>query len=310
MRVKHFIVFTALLLIASGCGFHQANHDRSSKGSQPQQNDHPSGFQVIKPKHVVIVIEENHSRSQIIGNKKAPYINRLAREGAYFSNYHAIEHPSQPNYLDLFSGSNQGVTNDSCPHTFSKPNLASELIANHLTFAGYSEDLPHKGYSGCTTDPWYKPWGATYARKHSPWVDFKNVPSRDNLPFSSFPSDFTKLPTVSFVIPNLDHDMHNGTIQAGDTWLQQNLGNYIKWAKKHHSLLILTWDENDGSKGNRIPTLFVGEMIRQGTYGNRVSHFNLLRTLEDIYGLPYLGKSAKVQPIHQIWKKPHHGEDK
>src|SRR5262245_37258153 len=81
------------------------------------------------PDHVVIAIEENRAYSQIIGSSAAPYINSLATQGALMTNSFAIEHPSEPNYLDLFSGSNQGVTDDSCPHTFSTPNLGGELIA-------------------------------------------------------------------------------------------------------------------------------------------------------------------------------------
>ena len=98
-----------------------------------------------RPDHVVVVIEENHAYNQIIGSPSAPYINGLAANNVSFTNSHAIEHPSQPNYLDLFSGANQGVTDDSCPHTFSAANLGSELIGAGLTFAGYSEDLPAAG---------------------------------------------------------------------------------------------------------------------------------------------------------------------
>src|SRR5436853_945222 len=83
---------------------------------------------VPRPDHVVVVMEENHSYSEIIGSSAAPYINGLASQGALFTDSYGVEHPSQPNYLDLFSGSNQGITDDSCPHTFSAPNLGSELI--------------------------------------------------------------------------------------------------------------------------------------------------------------------------------------
>ncbi|HET7577788.1 MAG TPA: alkaline phosphatase family protein [Bacillales bacterium] len=262
----------------------------------------PTVFRATQPNHVVIVVEENHSSGQIIGNKHAPYINRLARQGARLTNFHAETHPSQPNYLYLFSGSNHGVTGDSCPHTFSAPNLASELIANHWTFAGYSEDLPSVGFKGCNNAPWWKAWTATYVRRHSPWVDFTNVPASANKPFKKFPSDFSRLPTVSFVIPNLNHDMHDGTINQADQWLKRNIGPYVKWARTHNSLLILTWDENDKSKGNKIPTLFVGPMVQQGTYNKRLNHLNVLRTLEDLYGLPYAARSAKVDSITEIWK--------
>ncbi|MCL6442863.1 MAG: hypothetical protein K6T83_05295, partial [Alicyclobacillus sp.] len=138
-----------------------------AKGMVPPGMMSPLG--VRAPAHIVIVVEENHAYGEIVGNPKAPYINRLMREGATFTNYHGVEHPSQPNYLDLFSGSNQGVTSDSCPHTFTAPNLASELRAAGGTFAGYAEDLPSLGFTGCSNGRLGTAWGATYARKHSPW---------------------------------------------------------------------------------------------------------------------------------------------
>src|SRR5579863_9612155 len=96
---------------------------------------------VTPPDHIVIVMEENHSFADIIGSSSAPFINSLAQQGALFTQSFAVEHPSQPNYLDLFSGSNQGVTDDSCPHTFATENLATELTAAGQTFTGFSEDL-------------------------------------------------------------------------------------------------------------------------------------------------------------------------
>src|ERR1700744_4268853 len=98
-----------------------------------------------KPDHIIIVMEENHSYADIIGNAQAPYINSLAQSGASFTDSHAVTHPSQPNYLELFSGSTQGIKDDSCPHTFSVDNEASELIAAGRSFVGYSEGLPAEG---------------------------------------------------------------------------------------------------------------------------------------------------------------------
>src|SRR5437899_5675609 len=156
------------------------------------------------PDHVVVVIEENSAYSGIIGSSAAPYINSLAQQGALMTNSFAITHPSQPNYLDLFSGSNQNVTDDTVPppgSPYSTLNLASELIGASLTFGGYSEDLPSVGLTGSSS--------GDYVRKHNPWVDFSNVPSSVNMPFAGFfPTDFTKLPTISFVVPNIVHDMH------------------------------------------------------------------------------------------------------
>jgi hypothetical protein len=241
----------------------------------------------------VIVIEENHSYSEIIGSPDAPYINSLAAQGALFTQSYAITHPSQPNYLDLFSGFNQGVTDDSCPHYFTTDNLGLYVLNASLTFGGYSEDLPSVGSTVCTS--------GAYARKHAPWVNFTNIPTSTNLPYSYFPTDYTTLPTVSFVIPNLDDDMHDGTIQQGDSWLQQHLDAYVQWAVTHNSLFIMTFDEDDGSQGNRIATMFVGQMVVPGRYSELIYHFNLLRTLEDMYDLPYAGVSGNYQPVTDVW---------
>jgi acid phosphatase len=247
-----------------------------------------------RPAHVVVVMEENHSYSDIIGSSSAPYINSLASQGAVFTQSFAVTHPSQPNYLALFSGSTQGTTSDSCPHTFSTGNLGSKLIGAGFSFTGYSESLPKAGSTVCTS--------GEYARKHSPWVNFSNLSSSTNQPFTSFPSStYSSLPTVSFVIPNLLDDMHDGTIQQGDTWLKNNIDAYAQWAKSNNSLLIVTWDEDDYSESNQVPTIFVGQSVKAGTYSETINHYNVLRTLEDMYGLSALGNSASVSSISDCW---------
>ncbi len=248
------------------------------------------------PDHVVIVMEENHAYSQIIGASTAPYINSLAQQGALFTQSFAIEHPSQPNYLDFFSGSNQGVTSDTCPsRLFTTANLGGELVGAGLTFGSYSESMPSIGYTGCTS--------GNYARKHNPASEFSSVPTADNERFTDFPSasNYSNLPTVSFIDPNLVDDMHSGTIQAGDTWLRNNLNNYVTWANMHNSLLIVTWDEDDGAHGNQIATIFVGPMVQPGQYNEHINHYNVLRTVEDMYGLGHAGMSANVNPITDAW---------
>jgi len=248
---------------------------------------------VPRPDHVVIAVFENKKANSIFGSSQAPYINSLANAGAKFTQSFGIEHPSEPNYLDLFSGANQGVTDDSCPHTFSTANLGAQLVGAGLTFGGYSEGLPSVGSTACTS--------GRYARKHNPWVNFTNIPTADNLPFTSFPTDYSTLPTVSFVVPDLCNDMHDCTIATGDGWLQSNLSAYAQWATTHNSLLIVTFDEDDGSGGNNIATLFYGQPVRTGTYAEHIDHFDVLRTIEDMYGLPYAGAAATSTPITDVW---------
>lgn len=246
------------------------------------------------PSHVVIVMEENHSYSEIIGSSQAPYINTLASQGALFTSSYAVGHPSEPNYLAIFSGSTQGVTGDNCPLTFKTANLGYELIAYKKTFTGYSEGLPSVGSEVCTS--------GEYARKHVPWTDFSDLASTVNQPFTAFPTNYANLPTVSFVIPDLLDDMHDGTVQQGDTWLNQHLSGYVNWAKTNNSLLIITWDEDDNSSGNHIATIFVGPMVKPGQYSEKISHYNVLRTLEGIYGVPYLGNATKATTITDVWQ--------
>jgi acid phosphatase len=296
--------------------------------------------------HIVIVVEENKDFEQIFGGKfDAQYLQELAAEGASIGQVFGEEHNSQGNYFWLFSGSNQNVGFlDQVPsvarpdYPFKTSNLGEQLIKKGLSFKGYAESLPAIGSkvdfdpANCTGD------SCVYGRKHVPWISFANVPigtttsTSSNLRFADFPSDYTKLPTVAFVIPNLNHDMHNGrpaeSIPMGDAWLRQNLDRYYQWAKTHNSLLIVTFDENDDKDHyhgltnpqvspnpayppvdeynqhlldlqNRIVTIFAGAHIKPGhkpdayAEGKGITHVNILRTIEAMYGLP---KSGAQQP--------------
>jgi phospholipase C len=247
-----------------------------------------------RPDHIVIVIEENKSFDQIIDNREAPYINELSNRGALFTQSHGVTHPSQPNYLALFSGSTHGVSSNICPLTLSGDNLASQLQAKGLSFTSYAESMPEAGYDGC----YYE----AYMRKHNPAAIWKELVTV-NKPFSAFPTNYTQLPTVAFVVPDQLNDMHDGSIAQGDAWLKKNIEPYARWAKQHNSLLIVTWDEDDGSSDNRIATIFVGAMLKPGRYEQRIDHYNLLHTLEEMYGLAFLNESAKVKAIESVWVK-------
>jgi acid phosphatase len=296
--------------------------------SKPAATSWPADLPVYD--HIVIVVEENKDYDQIIDNAKAPYINHTLRaEGANFTRMYGEEHNSQGNYFWLFSGSNQTVGfDDAVPcdkshpyYPFTTPNLGRSLIDKGRSFKGYAEDLPA---IGCTLEKVEQGGTMIYGRKHVPWISFKNVPNGDtietssNLRFCDFPKDastFATLPTVAFVIPNLENDMHNGkaeqSIPKGDQWLQKNLDAYYQWAKQHNSLLIVTFDESDDKtkyRGltnplvvpkdqftrdlqNRIPTIFAGACVKPGDYpeGNGITHVNILRTFEAMYGVPRAG---------------------
>jgi hypothetical protein len=298
---RYTAVFLLLLLsIATGFLIYASAHAQHTTQPISRRVVHQrSGANLPMPDHVVVIVEENHSYSQIIGNEDAPYINALAARGASLTNMHGITHPSQPNYLALFAGTTFNLSSDNCPQSFQSANLGQELLQAGYSFSGYSEDMPHTGFSDC-----YAPWWffQMYARKHNPWSNFSNVPTSSNQPFSSFPSDYNSLPTISFVIPNQNNDMHSASVEQADNWLKQHLDSYVQWAQKHNSLLIVTWDEDNDTSVNQIPTLFVGPMVKAGHYGENLNHYNTLRTLEDMYGLPYANNSAHAQPITDTWR--------
>jgi acid phosphatase len=118
---------------------------------------------------------------------------------------------------------------------------------------------------------------------------------------SAFPTDVTRLPRVSFVIPNLQHDMHDGTVAQADSWLHSHLAGYVTWARTHNSLLILTWDEDDNTPTNHIPGVLAGAHLQAGHYAGRVDQYTMLRTIEAACGLGAIGTAAQRAPISGIW---------
>lgn len=311
----------------------------------------------LTPTHVVVLIEENHDQNQIVGSANAPYINNtLIKDGLYFSNAHGTDHDSQPNYLELFSGANPGVAGINSPlqatwpngvddtnpavadrennsdnynttQPFSNANLGAELLAKGLTFTGYSETQPSAGFTGVQFP--LAPGRRSYVEKHNPWAQFQGtgtnqLPPETNQPLTAFPTDFSKLPTVSFVVPNEVNDMHdtvsvNGlgetssgsgvdsmgspvndgtTIRNGDNWLAKNIEAYRKWAIANNSLLITVWDENDFdfTRDNNIPVIVDGspKLVQKGVDNAYINHFNTLRTIEDQFGLGHAGLSGAV----------------
>ena len=285
----------------------------------------PGPAVIFRPDHVVVLMDENRTYSEIIGNTNdAAFLNSLLPFAANMARAVAEQHPTDPNYLYFFSGANQGIADNAIPTNlpFTTPNLAAQLIAAGFTFVDYAEDLPS---TGDLTPVVNGPHGTYYEEENVAgyWISTNlPPPSTNNLPptvlqpLVNWPSDFHQLPDVAFVHSVEQNDMHQGywptdsaTITNGDAWIKNHLAPYIEWALTNNSLFILTFDESytaleDPNLYNHIPTLFVGPMIKPGNYFQDINHFNVLRTLEDIYHLPYAGAAATAGAITDIWLPP------
>jgi hypothetical protein len=230
--------------------------------------------------HIVVVIEENHSASEIAAY--APYISSLITGGASLTNYSALTHPSQPNYFALYAGDTMGIA-DNRNHSYSDvPTLATALQDAGKNFTGYIEE------------------GSP--RKHNPWESFGEYSVEQRM--SNFPTDYSQLPTVSFVIPNLNNDMHDGSVSQGDTWLRQNLSAYTHWAKNNNSLLVVTTDEDDLSGSNQVMTVLNGAHVVPGTYTQSANHYSLLKTIAAAAGVRAPGKAATASPLMGMFDTP------
>jgi hypothetical protein len=235
--------------------------------------------QVPKYDHIVIVMMENQNYGSIIGPKTdAPYINQLAKKGTLLTNYMAVAHPSEGNYLAIYAGSDFGITDKTASYKTTGPSMYQILKDAKKSFAAYVE--LEKASSS-----------------HHPWEDFpedKTV-QRD---FKTLPKgDYKSLPHVSFVIPNVMNDMHDGTVAQGDAWLKKHLSGYADWAVKNNSLLIVQWDENAGDVPNRVPSVFYGARLRGGPDNTLVNHYSLLSTILASHGLAGPKNAEFAAPI-------------
>jgi hypothetical protein len=284
----------SIALLVAGCGNNAESfqgHGSSAAGAGSAHREsaiHPHATTVI------VVVMENRDYDLIIGNAQAPFINgTLVPQAALMTDSHAVTHPSQPNYLALFSGSTQGVNDDSCPHTFGSANLGEEVLAAGKSFDGYSESMPKDGYEGCSS--------GLYARKHNPWVNFSNVPASSNLIWYDLPG---AQPSVSFIVPNLCNDMHDCSTMTGDNWLKANLPAILNYDQGTDGLLILTWDEAapDRSGTNQIATLLLGPMIVPGKYAQPIDHYAVLHTIEEIMGVACTSHACDANILAGVWR--------
>jgi hypothetical protein len=246
----------------------------------------------------LVIVLENKAQSAVLGNPQAPAFNAFARQGAVLSGYRGVTHPSLPNYLALVSGSTHGITSDCTSCTVGGRSLADTLAARQLTWKAYAEGLPRPGWTG--------PYLGRYAKKHVPFLYFRNVLStrarlQRVVPLTQFARDRAagKLPNFSLVVPDLCHDMHDCSVATGDAWLKRFLPPLLKLPR---TAVFVVFDESDTANPG-VPAVVLGALVRPHSRATGpLDHYSLLRTIEDGLGLRLLGRSARSTEITGIWR--------
>ena len=251
--------------------------------------------------HVVVVVFENKETGSVLGSRAAPTFNSYARHYASLTNYYGVTHPSLPNYLALVSGSTQGVTTNCTSCMISARSLADTIEASGRSWKTYAEGLPSPGFLGGSK--------GRYAKKHNPFAYFSDIAQRPErrssiVPLSQLRSDLIagRVPDFSLVVPDLCHSMHDCSVGMGDAWLRKTVGPLLPLP---NTAIFVLFDEGSSNArgGGHTPALVVGTAIRPGARFKAVTgHYGALRTIEQAWGLPFLGKSARARPITGIWR--------
>jgi acid phosphatase len=250
--------------------------------------------------YVVVVVMENRGYDAIVGSPNAPYLNRLIQQYGLATNFTAVGHPSQPNYLALLGGSTFGITDDGI-HDLRSSNLIDQLEARGLSWRIAAENVPTGCFRGAIA--FGGPDGpGRYARKHEPAISFTDIsrsPARcrkiQNL--SSFKAGAAN---VHFVIPNTCHDMHDCSTANGDAFLENWLPGILTSPTFGQTLLVVTWDEgsDDLGGGGHVATLVISPTVHPGARAaSRMSTYSIPRTIEDLWGLGCLRYACSARSL-------------
>lgn len=269
--------------------------------------------------HVFVIVLENRGYNQVIGNPDLPTLNELVKTYGLAKNYYAVAHPSLPNYVALISGGTWGSHSDNPDQTFDQLTLAGQLEQHGLTWKGYMQGLPEAGFTGAHA--------GLYAKKHDPFMLFPAIaqdPARAAhvVPLSQLGQDFgdNRVPNFAFIVPDLCHDLHGAPSCSAGKALDAAADTFVKrWvnaimassAWQGNAAIIITFDEGGENLGallgldrggGHIATIVIA---REGSHplvsNTPYTHYSLLRTLEQAWDLPYLGKAAQAQPMAEFF---------
>jgi hypothetical protein len=261
-----------------------------------------SGFKPGTFQRVFIIVLENANYDQSMAQT---YLSELSHKGAALNNFHAETHPSYPNYLALVAGNTFGIDSDG-QTDLDKTNLSDLMETAKISWKVYAEQLPTQPCSKVIQS-------GTYVRKHEPFISFLNVQKDPNrcakiVNSNQLAKDIAagQLSQYNLYIPDLNNDGHDTGVGYASKWLQGFLTPLMAEPKfAEGTLVVVTFDEAlDSSPDNQIYTVLLGNMVKAGSSSvTPYTHYSLLRTIEDNFGLGNLGREdAKAKSITDIWR--------
>ena len=262
----------ALAVMLIGCGQTQPAPEAPARGT------------------VFLIVMENHTFEQAM---RGSFTASLASRYGVADNYHAISHPSVPNYLALTSGQTWGIRDDSYHLLPAGADLGSQLTSGGVKWRAYMEGLTSQG---CIDSP------LPYDPGHNPFAFYGGRCPSNVVPLTSLAADIAAgTPRFAWITPDRCHDTHDCEVSVGDDWLRRQVGEITASnAWRDHAVLFITWDEDDGSADNRVLTLVIGPGVRHKTSSRMYSHYALLATIEDLLGVGRLANAAQAPAMDDL----------
>jgi phosphatidylinositol-3-phosphatase len=240
--------------------------------------------------HVVWIVMENKRYEQIIGSSDSPYVNALATRFGTATKMFAETHPSLRNYIAMTSGTIQDALADSGPPTVHPLDIDSIFGQLSGNWRALQESMP----SNCALAN-----SGTYAVRHNPATYYTRVREEcatRNVPLADRPDLSARF---TFITPNLCNDTHDCPVAVGDTWLSTFVPKVLESGEyaSGRTVVFLTWDESDGTPENHIATIVIAPTTRNVVSNDVFNHYSLLRTTEELLGLPFLGGAARASSM-------------
>ena len=290
-----------VIFLLAGCGGTGGSsvHDTTSKQGTSTISEAASSSG-----HVFVILMENKDYDQALGGN---YTASLASKYAVATNYHAVAHPSLPNYLALTSGSTWDITDDNYHALSSGEDLGSELTSADIPWRAYMEDMTN----GCFDSK--KP----YALKHNPFAYYGGQCPSNVVPLSQLEADLSgNTPNFVWITPNLCNDEHSCSVSEGDQWLSEMVPKIMDSAAwKDDGVLFIVWDENENESdkksygetakqsagSNRVPLIVVAPNLKAHQTDTYNDHYSLLVTIEDRLGVGRLGEAIDAKSLNELF---------